>query len=505
MPVSPISGRSSRFRHWPAALGLCAALATQATAAAELPGDAWIAGQRVRYQLQGGRPAAALAAARACRAAPWWCEALAGLAEHIGGDYAGAASAYRIALRDMPRDERCRWTDVSLLLDGELARRYRRLPCDQRGAFEERLWWLAQPLYSLPGNDRRTEHLARATMARIEQDARSTYGVPWSDDLREVTLRFGWPSYWTREERSALGGFADPPITGHEPQPAFHFLPDAHAFDDPGSSTGDDWALDPDYPRHARERYAPRYAAAVAPLTHQIAVFPRGDSCLVVAAYDLRLEPLFGGGDALDAALVLVRDEWSESVMERRPGAGPSDEIVAKAEGAPPLMSLEVVAATPRHIAPARYGVRPPAASEGGLSASDILLFDPPDSLPTDLAAVLPYVRGSAVARADSRLGMFWELRGLQPAEPVTTAVTVTPTSAGGLRRATASLGLVRRRAPVRLEWQGGPPLRGARARRALGLALAGLSPGRYRIEVVLRATGDRRASATREIVVEGR
>ena len=588
MPVSPISRWSSRFRHWPAALGLYAALATQATAApaqlpdsqlilrsaraaqadfestrrynlptafghgraacdeqigrfcywyddgdeplrapppesagitrarerllatldtaaAELPGDAWIAGQRVRYQLQGGRPADALAAARACRAAPWWCQALTGLAWHVAGDFGAADSAYRAALDAMPSDERCRWSDVAPLLDGALARRYRRLRCDERGAFEQRLWWLAQPLYSLPGNDRRTEHLARATMARIEQDARSTYGVPWSDDLREVTLRFGWPSYWTREERSALGGFADPPITGHEPQPAFHFLPDAHAFDDPGSSTGDDWALDPDYPRHARERYAPRYAAAVAPLTHQIALFPRGDSCLVVAAYDLRRDTLFGGEDALDAALVLVRDEWSEPVMERRPGAGPSDEIVAKAGCAPLLMSLEVVAATPRHIARARYGVRPPAASEGGLSVSDILLFDPPDSLPTDLAAVLPYVRGSAVARADSRLGMFWELRGLQPAEPVTTAVTVTPTSAGWLRRATASLGLARRRAPVRLEWQEVPQLRGALAGRALALELAGLSPGRYRIEVVVRATGDRRASATREILVEGR
>src|SRR5437899_2412009 len=38
MPVSPISRWSSRFRHWPAALGLYAALATQATAApAQLP------------------------------------------------------------------------------------------------------------------------------------------------------------------------------------------------------------------------------------------------------------------------------------------------------------------------------------------------------------------------------------------------------------------------------------------------------------------------------------
>src|SRR3989449_6194768 len=77
-------------------------LATLDTAAAALPGDEWIAGQRVRYLLQSGRTAAALAAAQACGAAPWWCEALAGLALHVAGDVAGADSAYRIALRDMP-------------------------------------------------------------------------------------------------------------------------------------------------------------------------------------------------------------------------------------------------------------------------------------------------------------------------------------------------------------------------------------------------------------------
>src|SRR5881628_303284 len=53
------------------------------TAAAAVPGDDWIAGQRVRYLLQSGRSADALAAAQACRAAPWWCEALAGLAQHV--------------------------------------------------------------------------------------------------------------------------------------------------------------------------------------------------------------------------------------------------------------------------------------------------------------------------------------------------------------------------------------------------------------------------------------
>src|SRR6266545_4338972 len=77
------------------------------SAAALLPGDEWIAGQRVRYIVEAGRTADAIAAAHACRAAAWWCEALAGFALHAAGDFAGADTAYRAALSDMPREERC--------------------------------------------------------------------------------------------------------------------------------------------------------------------------------------------------------------------------------------------------------------------------------------------------------------------------------------------------------------------------------------------------------------
>ena len=473
------------------------------TAAAALPGDEWIAGQRVRYLLQSGRPAEALATARACPVAPWWCRALAGLALHVAGDFGPADSAYSAALAVMPPDERCRWTDISSLLDATLARRYRRLPCDERGAFEQRVWWLAQPLYSLPGNDRRTEHLARATMARIEQDARSTYRVPWGEDLRELTLRFGWPAYWTREEPATLGGLADPPITGHEPQPAFHFLPDAAAVDDPGSASPEAWEVRA--PR-ARERYAPRYAAAFASLEHQVALFRRRDSCLVIAAYDVRADTLFAGDSlSLQAALVLGRDELTAPVIERRPDARPSDVIVAKAESAAQLVSLELVSPARRHVARARYGVRRPAVLAAGLSLSDILLFDPPDSLPTQLAAALPYVRGSTVVDSRSRLGLFWEIAGLDSGEAVTTVISVLPVGTGWLRKAAESLRLAGRRASVRLEWREIPEQHGPVAGRALAVDLSGLAPGQYRIEIVVQGPGRRRGSTTRVITVRER
>src|SRR5207249_1212141 len=117
----------------------------------------------------------------------------------------------------MPLDQRCRWTDVSPLLDGELARRYHSLGCADREALAARLWWLAHPLLSLPGNDRRTEHFARITMTRLMQDARTAYGIAWSWDLDELTLRYGWPAWWAREETRPGQLGAETGVIGHEP------------------------------------------------------------------------------------------------------------------------------------------------------------------------------------------------------------------------------------------------------------------------------------------------
>ncbi|HUE95565.1 MAG TPA: hypothetical protein VMN39_02850, partial [Longimicrobiaceae bacterium] len=53
--------------------------------ARQLPGDDWVAGQWVRYLVEAGRFEEAIVAARACRAEPSWCHALAGFAHHYGG------------------------------------------------------------------------------------------------------------------------------------------------------------------------------------------------------------------------------------------------------------------------------------------------------------------------------------------------------------------------------------------------------------------------------------
>jgi hypothetical protein len=229
------------------------------------------------------------------------------------------------------------------------------------------------------------------------------------------------------------------------------------------------------------------------------ALFRRGESTLVVAAYDLTRDSLFRDV-ALEAALVLARDERTPALVTRRGGAEPAGVVVAVAPWGPAVLSLEITAAAARRAARARSvtPAAPPAGRE--VSVSDLLLFDPPDSLPSELDGVLPHVRGSAALPRGSRIGLYWEAYGLIAEEPLATAVSVAPERIGWLRRAAESVGLVSRSRPVRLEWteQGKPE--GGIAARALVVDLSPLGPGRYRIEVAVTAAGRSTASASRAI-----
>lgn len=476
-------------------------LATLDNAAATLPGDEWIAGQRVRYLLEDSQPSAAARVAERCRAIQWWCEALGGLVRQVERDYAGADSLFSAALADMPDDERCRWSDIAPLLEGELARRYRELDCAARASFEARWWWLAQPLYSLPANDRRTEHFARETMVRIEQGRRTTLGLYWEGDLRDLLLRYGWPTWWTREPPASPVLGAEPRITGHDPSPAFGFTPGARAFDQPGDTKPDDWSLDPP---QARERYAPAYATAFGYLDHQAAMFRRGDSCVMVAAFDLSDDTLFAQRPAA-AALALAADEHTIIVARDSGPATGARALTATAPCEPLVVSLEALAPRTRHAARARYGITPARRADGRPAISDLLLFDPPDSLPTTLEAAMAHALGSTRVPATRILGVFWQMYGLDPAQgPVSMSVTVTRQGVGWLRRAVESVGLASPRRDVQLQWQEVPEVPQVTPR-ALAVDVSGLAPGRYLIEVTVTPAGGETLTARREIVIERR
>lgn len=474
--------------------------------ATRLPGDEWIAGQRIRYLVEAGDTAEALAAARACRAAAWWCGALAGYGLHEAGRYAAADSAFAVALAAMPAEQRCQWTDLSSLL-GDLRGAYRALGCAGRDTLQRRLWWLADPLYMVPGNERRTEHYARRVLDALQEHARSAYDVRWGRDLEELTLRYGWPIAWERElpEPSEVTRRG---IISHNDPRSWHFLPPAGFVESPHAMRPGAWDLKPDRPRSS---YAPPYATAFHELPHQIAVFHRGDSMVVVAGYDVRApEDSAGRGASIRrvrAALVLQRGPDRPRLMARSTGPAPTGVLLVLAPAESTLVSLETLdTADSTHAARERFWL--PAAPRGSaVGLSDPLLFrvERPDSLPSSLADAVGLALGSPRVRAGERVGVFWETYGLVThPEPFRVTLTVTRESKGLLQQVVEWAGLARRDDRyVSLSWEEPPHPGVAAYPRALALALPQAATGRYLLEITVQMSGQTVARARRELVIE--
>lgn len=479
-----------------------------------VPADPWITGQRVRYLIESGELSDALAAARACRSAAWWCDALTGYALHAARDYAAADSVFAQALAAMPPDQRCGWTDLSLVLDG-LRGRYRKLSCAQRAALDRRIWWLADPLYLVPGNERRTEHFSRRVIHALQDQARSAYGVRWGPDLEELLLRYGWPIAWERElpGPTAMGRWQ---IISHNQRHAREFLPPTRFVEAPNTILPGDWNLDPDRPVSG---YAPPYALEFHDLPHQVAVFRRGDSIVVVAGYDVRASTGERGraqasaGEPerqrkvakVEAALVLAQDENAEPTVVRGIGHQPEGVMTAIAPATSALLSLETLdTADSVHAARVRYWLAVPPAGEGvALSDPLLLRVAPDDSLHPTLADVIPLVRPVAQARRGERVGVFWETYGLPSAQPFRVTLTVTQVGRSWLRQAAEWAGLAKRDPRyVSLSWEE-PPRPGERVYpRAIAISLPDASPGDYLLEIAVAVPGARVARASREISI---
>lgn len=405
-------------------------------------GDRWIAGQRVRYLVESGDDSAAVVAARECWAAAWWCAMLRGYALHEAGQYAAAGAAVDSALQLMPADTACRWRDISLLLEDEERAPYRRLPCANRAAYERRYWDLADPSYAIQGNDRRTEHFARVLLAALSEDAANAYGLAWGDDLRELTVRYGVPTWYTQSLRSPYELRSS--VEGHDRQPSYHFGPQQ------GPSGSVAWSLrDP----RARERYSPPYPYldSLAELPAQFGMFRRGDSAIVVAVYDAgeadSAAALPGvapgatpGTDFIHGAVLGVADSSGVTVA----GRDALGRRVRRARTAwhGVVAGVETYDPARRRAARARAWVAPPRAPAGAPHLSTLLLFAPDaptaaaasvgDSAASDSTAdvatlddALARALTAAELRGRRRLGVYWEVYGPATAASVHPADSV--------------------------------------------------------------------------------
>ncbi len=462
-----------------------------------LSGDAWIAGQYVRYLVEAERFDDALRYARTtCAAGQSWCAALAGYAAHRGGLFAVADSAYSSALHAMSDAERCRWLDMRDLFDDELANRFAQLDCAHRIVFATRVLRLGAPLYAVSATDLLTEHLSRVVRAHIAERAATPDGEAWADDEREVMLRYGWPRWYSRTQPD-FGSQIRPSITGHDAGRAYDFLPTLPVVDHLGSAGPQDWHLDD--PR-ATTGYAPAYAHTIHELPHQIARFRRGDSIIVAAAWDARQDTTMLG-HSIDAALVVVGADATSAAIARRTTSEPRGRIAVAAPIDSGLVSLELLAPQDRRAARARLGI--PPRTTGRVSISDLLLYSWTPGPPATLTRVCDSMLATDAVPLTRPLGVYWETYGLRsPGAPVQFAVTVEETDVGWIRRAAERLRLADPSRGLRIQWEEVPQQIEGIAARGIRIDLSRLRHGRYTLQVSATAPGEPTVVSTRQIEV---
>lgn len=415
-----------------------------------VPGDDWIIGQRIRYLVE-GHDSSAISVARSCKATKWWCDALLGLALHVRGNFAAADSTFSVALGEMPSPTRCHWLNLSPLLDDNLRDTYRRMSCAQREAANARIWWVADPLYITPGNERRTEHFSRVLHTALEQDAANTYGVKWSGDLAELVLRFGWAEKWTQEPSASMYLEARIAVAGHEPEPGFHFFLTQRPPDTLARIVDSLFEIKQFPPR---EQYAPPYARSFTSLDAQVARFRRGDSTRIVAAYDVSADTIFRR-HKFAAALIAMADEATTPSMTEVAESPASNVITVSTPWKSQLIGVELLAKDSAGAARWRTGFAEIPVDSEMVSVSDLLFVDGSPSLPSDLNEAIPHAHGGTRFKRDKQVGLFWELYGKTPADSaLPISLTITPIEEGFLRRAFRALRIVPKVTPLNIRWR---------------------------------------------------
>ena len=453
------------------------------------PGNRWLVGQLVRYQLEAGAwEEAAAFAGTECSGTRWWCLALLGTALHVGQQYSRAEAAFARALDRMPPLMRCAWEDMRPVVEARLARQLAGLDCEMRRAVTNVLWKLGQPLWLAGGSDLQTEHLARLTIAAFMDGAATPSDMSFGRDSRELILRYGVSEWFTRSE-SRPAAYPTIDITGHSRSPSYYFVPVAEVRPAGVHTASLAWRMTDSL---ARSRYAPRHVKRMSALAHQVARFPRGDSILVLASY--RVSDTAISRDRASFAFGL----WDGRTVHVQRAIVPG-RAMATIVNDSVVVSIEVHDSVSRHAQRARLPVAP-ISCQPGWCLSDLLFTAAAgnDSGPEPevaLATALPD------ARIDGGvpLGVYWEMHAAGR-DPVNVSLTVTPLRVSLLRRVASALRMGRAVTPVRLQWQSVP--RREREGHLVTVRLPDDLRGRFHVRLVVERPGLTDLSAEREVVV---
>lgn len=476
-------------------------LAGLTEAAIEYPSSEFILGQAVYALTKFNRSTEALVLANRCEGNPWFCDAIRGYVIHAQGGFAEAEPFLRRAMAAAPIPEMCAYGDATWLL-GEWSQKMagledlpdawektRDMPCLDKLEASDTLFWWADPLFAVEGNDRWVEHIARALGLRFYRELGDVlWGIPvpqryvnhdWAHRIR----RGVWDSYqnpqgvayssWTSEEKAR-----------------YHFVPDVELDD----LSRPRWKLEADlFDEGFTPRYGPLFGIPV-----QVARFRAEGALLVAVAGDLASTPLSNTQD-IDAHFIL--SDGPESVPLHLTGRAfrSTSIFLGEAPAREYVMSMEVLGSA--GIGWHREVVSPLLTS--GPELSDLLLFRPSAELhPDSLLQAAGLMLGSNTVQKSEGMGVYWETYGIPPETMLELEL--------GLRRDSGGI-------TSRLSWmipggsqEGYGPVRWMEEARAethsgtVSLDILNLEPGEYELVLKVRWPGQPELVRSRRVQVEG-
>ena len=472
------------------------------------PDDAHTVAQAVYAFARFGRHRMASRIAAGCTADESWCALVRGMALHRSGRQTEAEAAFRSALPQADPDLYCRLTGIEELLDGRDRGVYRRLTCVTRREFEDRFWWLSDPLYSVAGNDRWTEHINRRFELLLHErlvEAIRGHHPEWHET---ALVRRGHEDSWSQE----------PPRRWTSRRGArYRFTP---------TSTVGDGVRALSYELHASESdegYTPGYGP-VSQLPAQFARFLERDSLVVAAAADygdafLSAEGSPAGasrGDTVRAdeppdeppvAALVISDGPESFPLVLGPATVRERAVfLARFPPAPVVASLEVVVGDGA-VGRVRRGLVP--LDGGAVVVSDLLFFTPGDEgpvenpsastnpqLPRNRTEAAALMLGSESIASTDRVAVYWETYGLARDEAFEVSVEVEGAPPGLTARVLRAVGLGA--APTRAAVAWTEVATGAKHPRAIVLDVSGLGEGEYSLRIGIETQSGHSASSTR-------
>jgi hypothetical protein len=415
-------------------------------------------------------------------------------ADHVAADYEFSSAR---ALMDPAA--LCAWDDIGELLSREDGRIYAALPCHEKLSVTRNAWWLAQPLFSRAGNDRRSEHDVRRVYSRLSETGVNPTWLRWGRDMEEIVVRLGWPAYW-RRYWGTMGSESstNPHVTQYNLEPSYHFIPTLAAIRNPYAAAEHDWHL---LPSHSYEEYSP-HEMVFDSLAHQSARLLRGDSTILLTRLDVTQHYLTG--DSVQAIIAFSRAPSEEPALCSALITSTSSSRTARECGLPDAESVASIEIVDRGNTPrtqrARFGVAPIRVNSSGHALSDIVFLEGNLATPVSYAAARQAMRHNLRIQASARTTLYWEVYGVRAGDRITYEIAAANREERGfIRKIGEALRLVAPGGPLQVSWEEITRADAGIHPTAVALDLSRLRPGVHAI--LLRVS----INSTTTLVVERR